>query len=284
MRVTDEIVKTYLDGGDIVRYREQWYFNKSAHAVQVGKNIFLEPVYDQEKMSKIKLLQNEIKAAAAGFIPTNQRIWDLLVPDWREIIESVTIDLILGFPEPYDATVDHDPEGKLHVIFDLMCWTKYVGVCKIKETMQNLLTHELFHVLIGTKVSDIDDDTESEDYFKQLDALMFHEAFAHLVSYQSKEIDTVDWHTAELEQVKQISNQRMSEIIKETNKEKQKKNLREGTCGRYYDKFICMSGMLYLVYQWETGGIQKLRKEFQDGYHKFAKKVTDAWLKENPFL
>ena len=39
------------------------------------------------------------------------------------------------------------------------------------------------------------------DYRIALDALTFHEAFAHLVSYEAREIGDVDWNAPELRNV-----------------------------------------------------------------------------------
>ncbi len=46
--------------------------------------------------------------------------------------------------------------------------------------------------------------------------------------------------------------------------------LSRANCGKYYEKFACMAGMLYLAEQWLQGGTPALAERFQAGYHGFA--------------
>lgn len=275
MKIEDKIVKTYLQGGDVSEFQNEWYFTNSSVVQNIGKNIFENPVFNDENKEKVKLVYETIKNIAVDFIPTNKAVWNVLFPNWKEALDDVYVDCIVGFPEPYDATVERDNNGKRHIIFDMVCWAKYVGKGDIDVIAQNLLTHELCHILIGQSIAEIDDDLENPDYGICLDAVTFHEGFAHLVSYEAQEIDEVDWHTETFEKVREKSKNRMKEALLETNKKQQEQNLYEALCGNYYDKFACMSGMLYLEKVWENGGNQALKEVFDEGYHGFAKKTID---------
>ena len=50
--------------------------------------------------------------------------------------------------------------------------------------------------------------------------------------------------------------------------------LSRANCGRYYEKFACMAGMLYLAGQWRQGGTAALAEQFRAGYHGFAERCA----------
>lgn len=112
----------------------------------------------------------------------------------------------------------------------------------------------LCHVLIGKQVPHIDEDLKNPDYRIALDALTFHEAFAHLVSYEAREIGDVDWNAPELQKVRKNSNENMRR-----------------------EKYACMSGMLYLAALWQKGGALALKTCLDEGYFGFAEKCSEAF-------
>ena len=113
---------------------------------------------------------------------------------------------------------------------------------------------------------------ESPNYLTKLDAITFHEGFAHLVSYQATEIAHVNWHSEQLNEVYSTCKERMRSALAETDVKKQEQFLNDATCGAYYEKFACMCGMLYLAGQWEAKGLSGLKTAFLD-FHGFAEKV-----------
>jgi hypothetical protein len=278
MDINDDIVKDYLEGKDISTFKGKWYFNNSSVAGDVGCNIFKEPIYSEEQIKKVKNVYCNLLEACIGFEPLNKIIWDALFPNWQEILHDVKVDLILGFPEPYDATTEYDDHGNCHIIFDLACWTKYLGNGDIKMVAKNLLTHELCHVLIGKSNPIIDQDYRSSNYNIALDALTFHEAFAHLVSYKSLEIDKVDWNESNLLKIRKKSNKEMRKALIAEKKKDQEDYLYRAQCGDYYDKYACMSGLLYLAELWKNGGVSALKNCFLDSYHGFADKCSKIEL------
>lgn len=66
--------------------------------------------------------------------------------------------------------------------------------------------------------------------------------------------------------------ERMRATLAETDPEKEKQCLYDAICGKYYEKFACMCGMLYLANQWETKGMDGLKAAFSN-YHGFAAKT-----------
>lgn len=76
------------------------------------------------------------------------------------------IDLIVGFLEPHDAVMTKAPDGRTHLIFDLICWNKYSSMENPDEIIRNVLTHEITHFLIGCYYPEADDALESPNYLR----------------------------------------------------------------------------------------------------------------------
>lgn len=267
MRVKSEIINDYIDGRNVSKYKDEWFFKYDGHA-------FKEPSYKVEHREAVRRIFEQIKNSLDNFTPCNIEVWDKLFPNWREIICNVSINLIVGFPEPYDATVLKGVDGESNVILDLGLWTRYEGKCDIKGIVHNLLTHELCHVCIGKTISGIDDDIESDDYLINLDANTFHEAFAHLISFEDKAINEVQWDTEDWVIVKEKCRIRMKEALVESNPDKQQEFLQEGFCGNYKGKYAAISGMFYLVDCWMLEGLDGLEEVFKVGYLGFSEKTV----------
>lgn len=270
MRIDSTIVQAYISGANLCKYKNEWFFSGSTLDVDLGKNIFTLPPDDDSLRESVRNIAQCFRRVVEKFEPVNRPIWDALFPDWQE--KETVVDLIVGFPEPYDAVTMKSPDGQTHLIFDLICWNKYGSMANFNEIIRNLLTHELTHFLIGCYYPEADAAVESPNYLTKLDAYTFHEGFAHLISFNATEIDNVDWHSAQLEKVYSSCKERMRAALAETDPEKEKQFLYDAICGKYYEKFACMCGMLYLANQWETKGMDGLKTAFSD-YHGFAAKT-----------
>ncbi len=263
MRINADIVCDYLEGKSIIPHKEEWFFKVQGY-------LYEEPSYESEHIESVRRIFAHMKNVIENFVPCNFKIWDELFPNWYEIIDEVIIYLIIGFPEPNDATVLKSPVGKNCVILDLGLWAKYEGKGDIASIIHNLLTHELCHVCIGKTIKGIDDDMENGEYITKLDANTFHEGFAHLISYEDKDIDRVEWDKENLQKVKEKSKKIMKSAICATDSVEQKNYLYDAIYGNYYDKYACMCGMLHLVECWKKKEILGLREEFNKGYHGFS--------------
>ncbi len=273
MKINADIVRDYIEGKSIISYSDKWFFNTQGYS-------YAEPSYESDHIESVRRIYTQIKDSIDNFIPCNLKIWDALFPNWKEILDSVIINLIIGYPEPNDATVLKEPDGQNNVILDLGLWTKYEGKCDITGVIHNLLTHELCHVCIGKTIKDIDADIESSDYIINLDANTFHEGFAHLVSYDDKDIDMVQWDSESLQKVKAKSKSMMRSALFATDSLEQKKYLYDAIYGNYYDKYACMCGMLYLVDCWKAKGILGLEEEMKKGYQGFSKRTIGEALQD----
>lgn len=273
MRLNDEIARAYLDGADVRIYGDRWLYTSSAIAGDLGKNIFTPP--EQGDRDKVQKVYDALLAETADFTPVNRPLWDALFPDWQAVLGEIAVDLIVGFPEPYDATVEYDPQGQCHMIFDLICWTKYLGQMDLRTLARNLMTHELCHVLIHKHTPGLAAALTDSDYGVALDAITFDEGLAHLLSYGALEIDQVNWNGPQLAAIRGENQARMRSALRETDPEARQKNLYDAVCGNYYEKFGCMCGMFYFASCWQRGGIPALQEMFARGYAGFAAKTAE---------
>ena len=270
MKINTTIADAYLNSEDVSEFSSLWlYTDRTERGIE---NVFTAPPAETAMGKTVLRIKDEIVAHASTFMPCNRWLWDALFDDWRDFLETVTLDLIVGYPHGNDASVKQAPDGKRHMIFDLVSWEKYVGKIPLSALSQNLLTHELFHVMVEKCFPDIEAAEMQGEYTQQLDAIAFNEGFAHLVSYNQQEIDTVSWNGEKLTEVYNASADKMNAALNEKSVEKQKRYVYEANFGNYYGKYACMCGMIYLGRQWQSGGAAELKKLFQHGYHGFAAK------------
>ena len=268
MKIDTTIVDAYLNSEDVTRFSSLWlYTDRTECGIE---NVFTAPPEETAMQETVLRIKDEIIAHTSTFVPCNAWLWDALFDNWRNFLETVTLDLIVGYPISNDASVKQAPDGNLHMIFDLISWEKYEGKISLSALSQNLLTHELFHVMVGKSFPDIESAEMHGEFTQQLDAITFNEGFAHLVSYNQQEINTVLWNGEKLTEVYHASADKMKDALKEKSAEKQTQYVYEANFGNYYSKYACMCGMIYLGRQWQTGGTAKLKELFRHGYHGFA--------------
>jgi len=251
MLIDSSIAQAYIESSCVDAFRASWLFEHTSVSSDLGRNAFTPPPEDLALRETVRKLERRICEAAA---------------------RQPALDLIVGYPEPYDAVAAHSPDGQAHLIFDLIRWCNYAELDQLDSIIRNLLTHEITHLLIGHRYPAANAALESTDYLRRLDAYTFHEGFAHLLSYQATEIDCVDWHTPQLTEVAAASRAKLRLALMETDPDRQKQFLEEAVCGSYYEKFACMCGMLYLADRWEMQGIDGLKSAFAD-YHGFAQRA-----------
>lgn len=268
MKIETTIVDAYLRAEDVTAFSNLWlYTDRTEHGIE---NVFHLPPKAADKHTVISQIRAEIISHASSFVPCNVPVWDALFENWRQFLDDTVLDLIVGYPDTGDAIVKPAPDGTNHMIFDLLCWEKYLDLMPLSAIAQNLLTHELFHVMVGKAFPDIEATEACGTYMDALDAITFNEGFAHLVSYNRQEIDTVLWDAEPLSNVYQRSVSMMRKALQETSPEQQKQFLYKASCGNYYDKYAGMCGMIYLGQQWQAGGLVRLKALFRHGYHGFA--------------
>lgn len=267
MKIYDDIIKTYLSGGDLEQFRQSWYYADSDLSRTYNKNVFTLPPEQEELRPKARIVYDALLDLFADFSPAGKagELYDGLYPNWREVADQATVDLIVALPQPHDAVVCNDPEGRLHMLFDVVRWTPMIEY-NLSGEAQGIVTHELFHVLMHTQFPQ----EETGDYLDQLDQITFHEGFAHMV--QLAGMGLLDLHGERLTEVKARSTEKLRLALTETDPERQEVFCHEANCGNYFDKYGAMAGMLYLAGLWEEGGIPALREALNAGPACFARK------------
>lgn len=147
IRVDSRIADRYIEGEDTEHFRDEWFFSSSSLDIDEGRNIFTPPKGDEEERSDVKKLRALFTSALSSFTPVNRPLWDALFPSWEE--KDLPVDFIVGFPEPYDAVNTLSSDGTTHLVFDLVCWRKYLSFPEIEKNIRNVLTHEFTHCLIS---------------------------------------------------------------------------------------------------------------------------------------
>lgn len=99
MHVSDCIVRDYLSGKSLAGYREEWFFRQLSE----DGGVFVEPSYSLDEKEKAEEVCRVLLETAETFRPLNREVWDVLFPSWADALKHVQTDLIIGFPQPYDA-------------------------------------------------------------------------------------------------------------------------------------------------------------------------------------
>ena len=132
--------------------------------------------------------------------------------------------------------------------------------------VNNLLSHELIHVIINEKYPSGD-----FSYLETLDYISFHEGFAHLLSYKEgiEHYMPNDIYKTRFMDAKE----KLVLAINETSPESQELCLRESNTGDYWDKFGAISSMLYLMKH-----VDSLKEIYEAGWRGYTKTLIDfAW-------
>ena len=274
MNLNTEIVDSYLAGENMEKFRNHWIYETVGQGEYKGKNIFT--MISSENKEDIQEIYNEIKQCLISFEPFNRKLWDVLFNDWIQRLQEIEVYLIVGLPEPDDATVIKDPSGKNVVILDLGCWKKYLRHNDIKKLVRNFLTHECCHICIQNYNSIIDKDYEDGSYLDKFNSLVFNEGLAHLLSF-CEDISSYDWNSNKINEVKSKSLCKLKEAIAEKEKEKQDTYLYDAMFGNYYDKFGCMTGMLYFSDIYQKNKAEGLLHEYTAGHKNIISRILNFY-------
>jgi len=263
IRISVELVRDYLNG-TLQAHADEWYFNPP--------RFLTVPSGDDSTKGKILSCLEAILTQLDHFTPINRAAFDELFPMWEN--EELIVDLIVGFPSPYDAITEKAPDGKTHVVLDVYQLASYdLPPEQISSVINGLLTHEFAHVLIHSQFPTIEADENGSDYILAMNAITFDEGIAHLLSYKSKDLSDIDWNSQELKEVYERSKTALKSALAEKDHERQAALLEEANTGNFYDKFAAMSGMFYLAEQWNNDGIQGLKQELALGYRDLVLRI-----------
>ena len=220
MIIDTSIVDEYIKTKSVDNIKEHWVFS----LIEDGKYLFNEPnkKYIKEQEEILKLLIKYIK----DFKPNNIEVWQHIFGKYK-ISNDKKILLIIGSPNPYDAMVREDLKGNKIIIFDVEQLRAYnMTFNKMVSMIQNIITHEMAHILIDEDFSLYNKNSSNFELLKQQ---MFDEGFAHYISYSN--LEEIDWNKPRLQQCKIEAYKRLREKL--TN-EITEDVLIEGNSGAYW--------------------------------------------------
>lgn len=271
MIINSKIFDFYLENGNIDKHKDDWLF-QYLEVLSGGVNVFEEPSYSQKDIKTMTKIATEIRKQIDNFEPNNLEMWNLLFPNWKEIISEVVVYFIVGLPEGYDALALQDESGNPIVVYDMGNWLIYKNMV-ISDVINNLLTHELCHVCINAAFPDLRNTYIAGTYLEGLDAITFNEGFAHLLAFENKNISSVDWKSEKFRKVLADTVETLKNALLEEDTSKQKQYIHAAMAGSYYEKFGAMVGMLYLANEWLKNGNLGVKRIFDEEYHNFASKA-----------
>lgn len=185
-------------------------------------------------------------------------IYSALYPEWEAIVNEMTVLLLVGCPNPYDAMV-REHNGKEYIIFDLIRFGNYeMQGCDIEQLIRQLITHETSHLCLHKKYPV----PTADSYLEQLKYITFDEGFAHLLAYQDNVKDSD--HSAIINEHYEDAYGKLQEAMKQTDPQRQKELLEQSNSGSYWSKFASISGKLFLL-----AHIDGLHEIYDNGVDRF---------------
>ena len=262
MYINTSIVDDYLNGTRDNVVKCFWIFEKPRE--------YTEPENKDSVKSAIKQYYEEVYNNLVNFEPLNKSVISEIFPKWQQV--EFYVDLIVGFPAPYDAVTKKDPLGRVHIIIDLYRLSEY-GLTseKLERVVRNLITHEMTHVLVENLFPEID--LEDVGYIEKLNRITFNEGIAHFLSFNGEGLEDINWNDTEYEEVYLRSKEKLKEALSEKKPEKQEKYLEEADTGSYFEKYGAMSGLFYFAKNWKQGGTLQLKQMVEHGYKDMVNRI-----------
>lgn len=259
------LVENFLHNLDTTHDSHNWFFTSSRP--------YTQPPRDNNTKQQCAHLLKIVEQELSNFTPLNQTVLDQLFPKWQT--ETLYLNIIVGFPAPYDVVTEADKAGKIHVMMDIFQLSQYnIPDHTITDILRNIITHEIVHLLIAKRHPNIL--KESQNYNERLDKIVFNEGFAHLLSYNSCELEETDWNSNDLQELYRTSKTKLSLASAEKITEKQEIFLQQADTGTYKEKFGAMSAMLYLAHVWCRQGVAGLNYEMNIGFTNITKRILET--------
>lgn len=250
MKINSEIISYFLEHKHLRDYQNHWIYNK----IVPGEYTFEEPGnVNYEQLNKFK---NLVEEQILDFKPFNEYLWNQIF-DSIEVSPTTTIYLIVGSPQPYDAMV-REYNNERYIILDLIRILNYTDdFDKLKSIVNDFLTHEIAHILIGSKYPYLES-MSIEDKFIQM---IFDEGIAHFISYK-EDVLNVDWQSKEMKTHHQNTFEKLRYYLNNRS-EISNQTLIEANSGTFWGKYVSIGGMFAV-------------KEYYDTHLNFSNLLNDG--------
>ena len=258
MKLNTEIIDEYLSNKSINNMKEHWIFK----SIVPGKHMYEEPL--EKNYNRLRNIYEMLLKSLEDFKPLNLPLWEQFFGKYNALSEDVTIYIIVGSPNPYDAMVRQDKEGNKCIIFDLERIRSYSkNNDKILEIIMNLITHEVAHIYINKKYQS---PSIEDSIYENLRYIVFNEGIAHFLSFD-KDVLSIDWHTKEMIERKEKAYSILLNEMKNNSKDGKDEILARAVSGKYWDKFGAISGLFAIVdyYNNHDKNLMCFREIFEEG-------------------
>lgn len=244
MIINTEIIDLYLNNGPLKQVENHWIFS----SIVQNQHLFEEPKNPPD--NKLKKLYKILIEHLNNFVPMNKDIWQQFFYK-MQISDKIKIYLIVGSPKPYDAMVRQDLKGSNCIIIDLIRISSYSeDINKLYEIIQNIITHEISHILIHNVYSY---PNISVSLYDSLKYIVFDEGIAHFLSFKN-DVLSVDWYNNEMNEKRKISYNALLNALRNTDSFDKNKILEKSNTGPYWDKFAAISGLFAIIDYYNSNG------------------------------
>ena len=261
MNIDTSIVDQYLAEESNTNYSNHWVFSE----IEKGKNVFTEP--DNFRATEVLNCQNHIIETCSHFIFRNNDLVHKIFDDVPKILKQANILLTVGMPSMYDAMV-REYQGKFYMIFDLINFANYVveGI-DLSNIIEQLLTHELIHMLIFEAYPSVDE----FDYMDYLNYISFHEGFAHLLAYKE---DITNYQPDEKVYKPRFdtAKEKLLNALNEKDPTLRQRYKFELNAGDYWSKFGAIASKLYLMKH-----MNMLERIYNEGWENYISKIVNYY-------
>lgn len=232
MKVNKNTINDYLKGIKSSEWSNQWIF----HSIVESKYMF--EAVSEDKKETIRRATELLEKELINFNPYNKEIWDILFPEWKAITSNMTIYLVVGCPNPYDAMDRVCPEGEEVIIFDINRMLNYVDKLEdLIAIIKNLLTHEYAHTCVHNDYQIID---ASASFHDKLQYICFDEGFAHFLSF-NESIRSINWLDNNMLEKKNNAFEQLKSAL--CSNENYEELLEEANAGTFWSKYGAISGL-----------------------------------------
>ncbi|MCO7126459.1 hypothetical protein NIE88_11840 [Sporolactobacillus shoreicorticis] len=257
MNIDNTIVQKYLNGVPSNEYADDWIF----HHIEENNYLFEEP--SQAIKTQIFELYQGVQDMARHFVPCHTQLWDALFPQYRERLNSCTIQLVVGCPAPYEAMVRENTHHEEVIIFDLIRFTRY-GISRAQEIIRSMMTHECAHILLHQDYPA----SHAKPYIEKLSYMLFDEGLAHFLATSEP------LNNPELLHYKKSTFRTYQQAFSEQDSKQQQALLIRACSGPYWNKFACIAGMFLWADIYSSSGIKGACTAYTNGWREFSKFIT----------
>ncbi|MFT8363063.1 MAG: hypothetical protein ABF608_07745 [Sporolactobacillus sp.] len=252
MHVDTAIVDHFLHHDPIETYCHSWLYS----AIEPERYLFETP--DSQGTADVAMMKDYVNQMVTDFHPNNERVWRAVFPCGPKQLETVSIQLVVGCPAPYEAMVRTDASDHERIIFDLIRMLRY-GVDQAKSIITDMLTHETAHSLLHMDYPE----NQPVTYREKLIYMRFDEGLAHFLAARD------DWQNVQNQGRRLYADDAFLKAIRENDPARQGHLLIRACTGSYWEKFACISGLFQWADVYDKFGENGVTRAYRNGWRLF---------------